>query len=56
MIVFHGSYTAVNEIDLTKGRINLDFGNHYLAYKKQYLCILLVIFYKLQIFIVYESK
>jgi len=26
MIVFHGSYTAVNEIDLTKGRSNLDFG------------------------------
>ena len=26
MIVFHGSYMAVNEIDLTKGRSNLDFG------------------------------
>ena len=26
MIVFHGSYTIVNEIDLTKGRSNLDFG------------------------------
>ena len=26
MIVFHGGYTAVNEIDLTKGRSNLDFG------------------------------
>ena len=26
MRVFHGSYTAVNEIDLTKGRNNLDFG------------------------------
>jgi len=26
MIVFHGSYTTVNEIDLTKGRSNLDFG------------------------------
>jgi hypothetical protein len=26
MRVFHGSYTAVNEIDLTKGRSNLDFG------------------------------
>jgi hypothetical protein len=26
MIVFHGSYTAVNEIDLEKGRSNLDFG------------------------------
>jgi len=25
MIVFHGSYTAVNDIDLTKGRGNLDF-------------------------------
>jgi hypothetical protein len=26
MKVFHGSYMAVNEIDLTKGRSNLDFG------------------------------
>ena len=26
MRVFHGSYTVVNEIDLTKGRNNLDFG------------------------------
>jgi len=26
MKVFHGSYTTVNEIDLTKGRSNLDFG------------------------------
>jgi len=26
MRVFHGSYTAVNEIDLNKGRNNLDFG------------------------------
>jgi hypothetical protein len=26
MRVFHGSYTAVYEIDLTKGRSNLDFG------------------------------
>ena len=26
MRVFHGSYTAVDEIDLTKGRTNLDFG------------------------------
>jgi hypothetical protein len=26
MIVFHGSYTTVYEIDLTKGRSNLDFG------------------------------
>jgi len=26
MRVFHGSYTAVSEIDLTKGRSNLDFG------------------------------
>jgi len=26
MKVFHGSYTAVNEVDLTKGRSNLDFG------------------------------
>lgn len=26
MKVFHGSYTEVNEIDLTKGRSNLDFG------------------------------
>ena len=26
MIVFHGSYTEVNEIDLTKSRSNLDFG------------------------------
>ena len=27
MRVFHGSYTMVSEIDLTKGRNNLDFGN-----------------------------
>ena len=26
MKVFHGSYTEINEIDLTKGRSNLDFG------------------------------
>jgi len=26
MIVFHGSYTVVSEIDLSKGRNNLDFG------------------------------
>jgi len=26
MRVFHGSYMAVSEIDLTKGRSNLDFG------------------------------
>ena len=26
MMVFHGSYTAVGEIDLSKGRSNLDFG------------------------------
>jgi len=26
MKVFHGSYTVVSEIDLTKGRSNLDFG------------------------------
>jgi len=26
MRVFHGSYTAIDEIDLTKGRNNLDFG------------------------------
>ena len=26
MKVFHGSYTVVNEIDLAKGRSNLDFG------------------------------
>jgi len=26
MVVFHGSYTAITEIDLTKGRDNLDFG------------------------------
>jgi len=26
MKVYHGSYTAVSEIDLTKGRSNLDFG------------------------------
>ena len=26
MRVFHGSYAAVDEIDLTKGRSNLDFG------------------------------
>ena len=26
MRVFHGSYTAVSEIDLSKGRSNLDFG------------------------------
>ena len=26
MRVYHGSYTAVSEIDLTKGRNNLDFG------------------------------
>jgi hypothetical protein len=26
MKVFHGSYTVISEIDLTKGRNNLDFG------------------------------
>lgn len=26
MKVYHGSYTAIEEIDLTKGRANLDFG------------------------------